>query len=400
MTFKNRSEEFVYNIAHRSFLSLWSYTNPRKKPGGNELCDVLTIFGPNVAILSVKEAKLPSASPLDIERWERRAIGASTRQIYGAERSIRAATHIIRSDGTQGLSLPPQSDIQIHRIAVSLGSGGIAPVASRDYGKGFVHVFDETAFSTILGELDTAPDFFTYLSRKLAFLTNTSHILLEGGEEDLLAVYLANDRHFPTATGFVSIGSGIWDDFQRRPEYVAKKEADKASTIWDGLIETIARHALAGTLEFGSTLSDVELALRQMAAEERYQRRLLGQAFDDFLQQSAQRVRSRLVTSASGVTYVFLAKPLGTKREDRMIELLARCHVARGKFRDRPTVVGIATEEYIPNQGFSLDLVHMSNPEWTDEDQRTYDEIQAHGAYFTGEPQPFGQDEYPRDLVA
>jgi hypothetical protein len=395
MTFKNQSEEFVYNITHRSFLSLWSYANPLKEPAGNELCDVLTVFGSNVAIFSVKESRLLSASPLDIERWRRRAIGASTRQIYGAERSIRSATHIIRSDGFQGLPLPPQSEIQVHRIAVGLGSHGKAPITSRDYGKGFVHVFDEESFSSIMGELDTASDFFEYLSKKLTFLTNSSHVLLEGGEEDLLAVYLAKDRHFPTATGFISIGPGIWDDFRQRPEYVAKKEADKASTIWDGLIEYVTRHTLADTLEFGSTLSDTELALRQMVAENRYQRRLLGQVFDEFLQQSAERIRSRLVISESGVIYVFLAKPLGTSREDRTTELLARCFVARGKFRDRATVVGIATEEYVPNQGFSLDLVYMSKPEWTDNEQKAFDEVQSHLSYFKGKSQPFGQDEYP-----
>lgn len=396
MKFKNRSEEFVYNTTHRSFLSLWSYANPRKGHSGKELCDILTVFGSNVAIFSVKESKLLSTSPLDIERWRRRAIEASTKQIYGAERSFRSATHIVRSDGSQGLPLPSQSEIQVHRIAVGLGSHGKAPISSRDYGKGFVHVFDEEAFSSIMGELDTASDFFEYLSKKLIFLTNSSHVLLEGGEEDLLAVYLANNRHFPTATGYISIGSGIWDDFRQRPEYVAKKEVDKASVIWDGLIEYVAHHALAGTLEFGSTLSNTELALRQMAAEDRYQRRLLGQAFDEFLQQSAKRIRSRLVTSESGgVTYVFLAKPLGTDRADRSKELLARCFVARGKFRDHATVVGIATEEYILNQGFSLDLLYMFKPEWTDEDQKAFNEVQSHLSYFKGVPQPFGQDEYP-----
>jgi len=325
----------------------------------------------------------------------RRAIESSTKQIYGAERSIRSATHIVRSDGSQGLPLPSQSEFQIHRIAVSLGSLGKAPITSGDYGKGFVHVFDEDAFLSIMGELNTPSDFFEYLSKKLLFLTDTSSVRLEGIEEDLLAVYLANDRHFPAATGFISIGSGIWDDFRQRPEYVAKKKADRVSAIWDGLIEYVAGHALAGTLEFGSTLSNTELALRQMAAENRYQRRLLGQAYDEFLQQSASRIRSRLVISESGVIYVFLAKPLGTSREDRMNELFVRCFIARGKFHDHATVVGIATEEYVPNQGFSLDLVYLFIPEWRDVDQKNFDEAQAHLSYFKGKFQQFGQDEYP-----
>lgn len=395
MPFKNQSEEFVFDITHRSFLSLWSYANPIKQPSGKELCDVLTIFGSNIAIFSVKEINLQSASPIAMERWTRRAVSASTKQIYGAERSLRSATHVIRHDGTNGLPLPPKSQIQVHRIAVGLGSHGRALIASRDYGKGFVHVFDAESFSGVAGELDTASDFFEYLSKKVAFLANGPNVLLEGGEEDLLAVYLSKNRQFPAATGFISIGQGIWNDFRQRPEYLAKKDADKASAIWDGLIEYVAHHALAGTLEFGSTLSDVELALRQMAAENRYQRRLLGKAFDEFLQQSATKIRSRLVKSESGAIYVFLAKPLGTAREDRTKELLARCFVAKGKLRDYPTVIGIATEEYIPNQGFSLDLVYMAKPEWTDDDQKAYDELQSHLSYFNGEGHRFDQDEYP-----
>jgi hypothetical protein len=132
-----------------------------------------------------------------------------------------------------------------------------------------------------------------------------------------------------------------------------------------------------------------------MAAENRYQRRLLGQAFNGLLQQSAERIRTRLVISDSGVTYVFLAKPLGTSREDRTTELLERCIVARGKFRDHATVVGIATEGYVLNQGFRFDLVYMIKPEWTEDDQKIFDKIQSLTPLFKGEPQQFGQDEYP-----
>lgn len=395
MTFKSQSEEFVFNVAQHSFLSLWSYANPLKEPAGKELCDILTVFSSNVAIFSVKESKLKSTTLIDLERWRRRAIESSTKQIYGAEKIIRSSTHIIRSDGSQGLPFPSVSDMQIHRIAVSLGSDGEAPITSRDYGKGFVHVFDEKSFLTIMSELDTAPDFFEYLSKKITFLNHSSNVILEGREEDLLAVYLSNNRQFPTSTLYVSIGAGIWDDFRQRPEYLAKNEANQVSLLWDGLIEYVAGHALTGTLEFGSSLSNVELALRQMASENRYQRRLLGKSFDDFLQQSAKSVQSRLVKSESGAIYVFLAKPLGTSREDRMRELIARCLVAKGKFHEIPMVVGIATEEYIPNQGFSIDLIYILKPQWTDSDQEVFDQIQSNFNYFAGKPNRFNENEYP-----
>lgn len=396
MTFKNQSEKLVYDIARRSFLSLWSYANPLKGSKGKELCDVLTMFDTNVAIFSVKERTLQSASPRDIKRWRRRAIEKSAKQIYGAERWIRSASHVVRPNGTDGLPLPPPSMLRIHRIAIALGSQGKAHISSRDYGKGFIHVFDDDSFQVILSELDTPRDLFDYLENKLSFLGTASHVLLEGGEEDLLAFYLANGRVFPTATGVVSVGQGIWDDFSSSPEYEAKEDAEKDSRAWDGLIETITRDALSGNLGFGGSLSDSELALRQMAAEDRFSRRTLGKAFDDFLRNSADSVRSRLVLAPSGITYVFLVTPLDTERQERAMELMARCLVARGKYLDRSTVIGIATEQFKPNQGFSLDLIYLSKPEWTEEDQKAFDAIQSSGSYFQGKTQMrFGQDEYP-----
>ncbi len=393
----NQSERYVFSLVRRSSLTLWSYANPLNGATGKELCDVLINFGPNIAILSVKDIHLKSTSKVELGRWQRRAIEESAKQIYGAERWIRSATHVVRTDGTLGLSLPPSQEMNIHRIAVALGSKGKAPIPSGDFGKGIVHVFDEKAFDIVLGELDTPADLFTYLSQKIAFTTVASHVLLEGGEEDMLAMYLANDRSFPEATGVVSIGSGIWDDFLSLPEYKAKREANKASAAWDGLIESVARDALAGRLEFGGSLSDTEKGLRQMAAENRYQRRVLGQAFTDFLDQSTSNLRSRLATSNSGTTYVFLATPHGTDRQDRGIELAARCFVARGRVRENATVVGIATEQYIKGRGSSVDVFCMFKPEWTLEDEKALEELTSTAPYFQGEMRrAFDQPEYPQ----
>ena len=226
--------------------------------------------------------------------------------------------------------------------------------------------------------------------------TGASHVLMEGGEEDLLAIYLANGRALPHPSGVFVVGAGIWDDLAARPEYINKKEAERASPMWDGLVETLTRDALERNLEFGPTLSETELALRQMAAEDRYQRRLLGTAFEEFLQKSTSLIRSRLVRSDSGTTYVFLATPHGTDRRDRVVELSARCFVARGRITGNATVVGIATEQYIPGKGFSLDLLYLSKPDWTPDDQQAMDELVATAPYFRGpERRGVGEQEYP-----
>lgn len=318
------------------------------------------------------------------------------KQIYGAERWLRSASHVLRADGSEGLPLPPADKMNIHRVAVAFGSKAHAPIRSMDFGKGFAHVFDDKAFEIILGELDTASDLFSYLNAKAAFVSGGPRVLLDGGEEDLLAVYLANGCVFPSATGIVLVGSGIWDDFSARPEYIAKKKADEVSYLWDKLIDEVAGHALSGTLEFGPSLTDTELALRVMASEDRYQRRLLAKAFDDFLRQSATSMRSRLAVSTSGTTYVFLATPHGADRRDRGVELMARCWAARGRFPANATVVGIATEQYQQGRGHSLDLFCMVKPAWTAEDQGALDVLLSTAPFFKGEMRlAFDEPEYP-----
>jgi hypothetical protein len=53
----NDSEQFVYDICSKSFLSLWSYINPQGKTPGKELCDVLVVCNPHVRDL--RRNKLP-----------------------------------------------------------------------------------------------------------------------------------------------------------------------------------------------------------------------------------------------------------------------------------------------------------------------------------------------------
>jgi hypothetical protein len=123
----NRSEDFVYKICRHSFLSLWSYSNPQGK-GGKELCDVLIVCDPDVIVVSVKEIGLGDTDDVstDWDRWSRRAIDASAKQIYGAERWLKSATRVVKSDGAIGLSLPDPQKRRVHRIAVALGSEGRA----------------------------------------------------------------------------------------------------------------------------------------------------------------------------------------------------------------------------------------------------------------------------------
>jgi hypothetical protein len=394
----NPTEEFVYRICKQSFLSLWSYLNPQGKSRGKELCDILVVVDPDVIIISVKYINLSfdKNQQSNFERWRKRAIDESVKQIYGAQRWLEQASHVIRKDGTLGIALPNKKTRRIHRIAVAFGGEGNAPIKYGNFGKGFVHVLDELSFQAILKELDTIEDFVTYLSDKEEFLTNGPRSVLHGGEEDLLATYLVRGRSFPSVTGLLMLEDGIWNSLKERKEYQAKQEEDKLSYFWDGLIETFNKHIMGGTLEFESSLTDAEVAVRTMARENRLSRRILGKAWEDFIRNSKQRVRARMYTSLSGVVYVFLARPHGTDRRERVEELKLRCLAARGLNQDHHTVVGIATEEYEPNAGFSLDLVFLYRTEWAEDDQRSFDQIRSQLGYFVKPvATEIHEDEYP-----
>jgi hypothetical protein len=89
----NQSEQFVFKLCRRSFLSLWSYASPRGK-GGKELCDILVVCDPHVIIFSVEEVNYIETDDTVVgwERWRRSAIEESSGQIYGAERWLGTAT--------------------------------------------------------------------------------------------------------------------------------------------------------------------------------------------------------------------------------------------------------------------------------------------------------------------
>ena len=78
-------------------------------------------------------------------------------------------------------------------------------------------------------------------------------------------------------------------------------------------------------MEFGADLADNERAVRVMAREDRFSRRLLGKAFWEFFELAkGNKVRSRMTKSPSEVVYVFLAMRHGTPREFRTAELVER----------------------------------------------------------------------------
>ncbi|MBD3219291.1 MAG: hypothetical protein GF310_13530 [candidate division Zixibacteria bacterium] len=169
------SEKFVGDLCSNSFFNIWSFRNPVKEVGlEKELTDVLIVCDTNLIIISVKEIKFQEnvAYETAYERWLKRAVERSVKQIYGAERQLKKMDIVINQDGEEGINLPPLESRVIHRIGVALGGKRKVLYSSANFGKGFVHIFDEFSFYLIIKELDTISDFIEYLRKKEIFLSS------------------------------------------------------------------------------------------------------------------------------------------------------------------------------------------------------------------------------------
>lgn len=368
----NTSEEFVHWVCLQSFLSLWSYASPRGKKG-KELCDILVVCEPDVIIISVKDIRFNEGTDVAHARWTQRAIDESVKQIYGAERWVAAATNVVRIDGTTGLSIPELENRRIHRIAVAFGSEGKVAFRTGDFGKGFVHVFDERSFGILLSELDTISDFVAYLAEKEQF---TSHacVVFEG-EENLLALYLRGGRRFPVGPDFCIVQADLWDTFAATPKFNRRNDANRESYSWDRVIELVASDILNANLEVGPDLIESELGIRVMAREDRFCRRVLGRNFLEFVRDArAQKTRARLMQSPSGVSYVLFRMPPGEDRQKHLPELKVRCFVARGLSAGSSTVIGIGVSDV--GEGWAITVLYYDHPQWTAADAAHANKLQ------------------------
>ena len=395
----NAAEAFVQQLCHQTFLSVWCIANPRGKEAGKELCDLLVVCDPDVIIISVKdvEYKQTPEEKTGMDRWTARAVKSSIDQIYGAERALRRMDRVIGRDGTTWLPLPPSERIRLHRLAVAFGSKDEIPIADGDAGKGFVHVLDERALVTLMTELNTVTDFVDFLRRTEVFLEKTQ--VVTPGLEQLLALYLHRGRAYPEGHDLLILSEDMWSGLSARDEFRRRKEADEASYFWDALIQMIAADHDPDLTEThgvtGDAHSPVESVVRLMAREDRFARRLLAKGFQEF--HKGGGVRARLLQSPSGVVYVFLVRPHGYDRTARRNELLARMFIARGMHKNASNVVGIATEEYDPGKGFSLDSAAFIKPDWTDEDELRMQELKnTTGAFAEPTYSRIREDEYPR----
>jgi hypothetical protein len=425
----NASERYLTKLCRNSFLSLWSYPNLYGRKN-QELCDLLVLFDNHVIIFSDKSCAFPNTGnlKLDWDRWFRRTVDSSARQIWGAERWIKSFPDRLFLNAACTtlfpLRLPEPSKAQFHRVLVAHGAsekcqailGGSGSlivktdvigqqhysssgetwtpftVGSLDPSKGFIHILDDTSLDIVLSQLDTIVDFVEYLSKKELFF-NTVPSVNTTGEEELLGFYLSrvdkNENHdfiIDQKDSCVFIDEGWWDRFIQSPEHKSQLEANSISYIWDDLIERFNKNIVTDSLNYSShnDFNTEERLMRFLASAPRTRRRMLAKAFMELKEKTPANQRAARILASSNpddTAYVFLLLPLREDRPDeeyrnvRVNLLQAYCMVTKLKFPEARNIVGIATESGIQEYS-SEDALYYDANEWTDEEQKQAIELQ------------------------
>jgi len=372
------AEKMVHQLAEKSFFIDWCFQNP-KLPDGKELCDLLVVYDSVAIIWQIKDLKLD-----DNGKYKRKEVEKNIRQLSGARRQlIELKTPVeLENSRRRKENLDPSVITEIFLISVIMGEGEDYGTFMENYKNHQVHVLTGDFLKIVLKELDTISDFTHYLREKEKFLSdNGKHMIITGGEEELLANYLMNKRSFDFLDGynFVVIEDGSWGKFENAPENIARKEADKISYGWDSIIE----RAHEGSLKY-------ELVARELARPNRFERRCLGKCFYDahvkannHCGQSGDAIFRRL-QAGNDATYCYFFVGDDVPRDKRIPYLEIMCRIARGKVLKNTKVIGIATEGTFRRK-CAYDFCLLIQETWTDEDQQWMESAQQKMGIFTSE---------------
>ena len=308
----NLGEDFVNQLAYKSFLQYWCYPSPIDEHGDKkEIADLLILFKDVCLIISVKFYDFKG----NYERYFRKTLEKATKQIYGAERKLFYSEQdvFIKHPQRKLEKFEPNNFTQIHRIVVNLGDDVqfYSPSSTTQKEK-YIHVFDKKAFKQIVNELDTIPDLISYLRNREDLLCNKNviilpdkeedykveiekqllnhiqpfnleekkQIIISGTEFDLLATYLENNRQFISELntnefeGINFLIDNAWNKYLEKKQVQAKKREDRYAYFIDDFVLTeVLRVQNEYTVD----------AAKEFMSFNRFERRFIAKLFFDFI---------------------------------------------------------------------------------------------------------------------
>jgi len=379
------AEEFVHELALKTFLTDWCFLNP-VLPDGKELCDLLVVFDHSVIIWQIKDLKLGQHG-----KYKKSEVEKNLRQLSGARRQLfHLRTPITLQNPRRTIeTFDPSNITEVFLISVLLGEGEDSFRFVECINEALVHIFTGDFAYIVLTELDTIVDFLKYLRTKEALIAKSKSLSIIGGEEELLAVYLVNDRSFGSLENNVhnALDADLWNQFQKSAAYKSRKNEDIISYEWDAIINRVHE----GSKRY-------EVVAKELARLTRFERRVFAKAlFHEHMaaQNDEPDCFRRSVSTVGNTTYCYLICDESVPKDQRQAMLERICFVARGMFLQSQKVIGIATERHL-NSTRSYDFFLLKVPAWTSQDQEQMEKLQQElGIFKNLAIQQTEQREYP-----
>ncbi len=254
----------------------------------------------------------------------------------------------------------------------------------------------DTSFRDVLTELDTITDFVDYLVAKEE--KKNAIIVVDGNESEILALYLLNNRTFQEDLDCIFLDGTNWAGMREREDYKRKKEADRISYGWDALIESMNNPNLFTLANKPLHVNEAEPALRVMAKESRFSRRMLSEMVSEFWDRALKRgAGSRLLFSKYGVIYVVTHFTRDKSAAQKFAILENLCFVARHVVGKGKVVVGIGFTPHGVQGGYTNVLSYFEIADWTQEHSCQAAELQAKLGIFKAPIQKIDVYEYPNE---
>lgn len=414
---KSVSESFLKALADKSFLSLWAIPNSYYAPG-KELSDLIVPFGEDIIIFSDKASRFAFDKPLEVAwpRWYRGTVLEGMRQLKTAVQRIERDPETIFADGRARLPIPhelsPLSDKRFHLVAIARPDTdpGVVPDAwpgltytSRASGTPFeieplevaaqrVHIFDGPTIDLLLAHLNTAPDFLAYLKGRARRIVEAEEYRF--AERDLLAAALIGWEEeppgMPSAPPLETIVPGLWGMYMASETPARRRQMDAQSDVIDRLI---AIHH--GEYDAGRALYEVpsfaqhEFAMRLLAGESRFARRIIAHELHDILReedQSTYWVSTVPSPTMAALRYVWLIHPdapagVSDELADRGMRALLMEYILaiQGQF-EQTLILGIA----LPNgrgKDTSIIMAAHDKSTWTERDFQESRKLRKRGVF-------------------
>lgn len=325
----NSGENFVNDLAYKSFLKYWCYPNPKNENGDKkEISDLLIIFKDVCIIFSVKNYEFKG----NHERYFNNTIEKATRQLNGAQKTLfKSGTVNIKHPERQEETFPKESINKIYKVIVNLGEGlGFYELSKNSKYGDLITIFDKDTFSVIINELDTIPDFIDYIDKRCLLFKNkdvkaiqyeslnnlkdndykylskieNDFVYINGTEKDLLSYFFKNTRNFPeilndNTNGIILDIKYSWENYKQSSKTIKKDKADKVSYFVDNFVKN-------EVLKFDYELKE-DLA-KELLSLNRLNRRTVGKKFFDFyfeIEKYQTRILNRKFIEINDLAIVF-----------------------------------------------------------------------------------------------